>query len=68
MEVAMTYYSEFVVLFFLIPVVLQVIIPLVMLVGFSIVSAVNAVFRRLKFGTHIKSGVKVREELQLSKP
>lgn len=68
MEVAMTNYSELVVLFFLIPVILQIIIPLVMLAGFSMVSVVNAVFRRLKFGIHIKSGVKVREELQLSKP
>ena len=62
----MTNYSELVVLLFIIPVAVQIIIPLLMLIGFGIVSGVKAVFRLFKSGNGIKNGVKVGEELQLS--
>ena len=64
----MTNYSELVVFFFILPVVIQIIFPLLMLIGFGIVSVGKAVFRLKKSPVNKKNGTRIEEELQFSKP
>ena len=64
----MTNYSELMFFFFILPVVMQIILPLLMLVGFSIISAGKSLLRLFNSPVNFKNSPKVEEGLQLSKP
>lgn len=66
MEDVMTDYSELMVLILMLPVVIQIIIPLLMLAAFSLGSAVTAALRRKKSTADLKNSINVEEQLQLS--
>lgn len=62
----MTNYSEFMVFFLLLPVLTQIIVPLLMLVGFGLLRMVNLVFGAPEVAEGRKDRTKIEEELQLS--
>lgn len=64
----MTNYSELMIFFFILPVVMQIILPLLILVGFSIVSVGKSLLRLFNSPVNLKNSAKVEEELQLSNP
>lgn len=68
MEGAMTDYSELVIYFFMIPVAIQIIIPLLMLIGFGLMRAVRTVFGGEK-GVYggVKKGFGITEDLLLNR-
>ena len=60
-------YSELFVLFLLLPVVMQIIVPFLMLVGWGFVCFIRMVFGRQKIVDAIKDDVDLSEGLQLSR-
>ena len=62
----MTNYSEYMVFFLLLPVLTQIIVPLLMLVGFGLLRMVNLVFGAPEVAEGRKDRTKIEEELQLS--
>lgn len=59
----MTYYSEIVIVFLLLPVLMQIIVPLLMLIGFSLARAVSMVLGGPKVCFGSKKDATVGEEL-----
>lgn len=64
MEDVVTNYSELVVLFLMLPVVVQIIVPLLMLIGWGGVCVMKTVSERQKILADIKDDVKISEESQ----
>jgi hypothetical protein len=67
MEGVMTNYSELIVFFLFLPVLTQIIIPLLMLVGFGVVRAMRTVFGSQGVAESRTNGPKLGEELQLGR-
>ncbi len=63
----MTDYSVFVVFFMMLPVTIQIIIPLLMLAGFGLVCFVTTVFRKRIITGGLKDGVTLPEGLQVGR-
>ena len=62
----MTDYSELAAYFLMVPVVVQIIIPLLMLAVFCLVHGARSLFGRHKAPDGLKRNIKVGEELSLS--
>jgi hypothetical protein len=67
MEDVMNNYSEIFVLFLILPVVMQIIVPLLMLVGWGFLCLLRTVFRRKKIVEDTRHDVDLSEELRLSR-
>ena len=63
----MTDYSGLVAFFLMIPVAIQIIIPLLLLIGFGLIRAVRAMFGGEKVVDDLKGDDKILEDLQLSR-
>ena len=63
----MTNYSELVVFFLMLPVFTQIIVPLLMLLGWGVVYVKRTGFGRQKIVDGIKDDAKISEELQFSR-
>ena len=63
----MTDYSELVIVFLVLPVLIQIILPLLMLIGFALVRAVSITFGWGEAGGGLKKNEKNGEELTLSR-
>jgi uncharacterized membrane protein len=63
----MTNYSEVMAFFLLLPVLTQIIIPLLMLVGFGVLRVVRLVFGAPEMVEGRKNRTAIEEELQLSR-
>ena len=63
----MNNYSEFFVLLLLLPVVIQIIVPLLMLLGWGFLRLVRTVFSRKKIVGTVKNDLDLPDELQLSR-
>lgn len=63
----MTNYSELVVFFLMLPVVTQIIVPLLMFLGWRVVCVMRTVSGRQKTVDGIKDDVNFSEELQLGR-
>jgi len=67
MEDVMANYSEIFVLFLMLPVVIQIIVPLLMLLVWGFLCLLRTVFRRKKIVDAIKHDVDLSEKLQFSR-
>lgn len=67
MEGVMTDFSEIMVIFLMLPVLIQIIIPLLMLVGFGIIRAVGSVLGRQELTTGEPFTEQDGEGLQLNR-
>lgn len=67
MEGVMTNYSELVVFILMIPVAIQIILPLLMLIGFGLIRVVRTMFGGEKVVSGVKVDVGSQEDLQLSR-
>jgi hypothetical protein len=67
MEDVMSNYSELVVFFLMLPVATQIIVPLLMLLGWGFVCVKRTVSGRQKIMDGLKDHVKISEELQFSR-
>jgi hypothetical protein len=67
MEVAMINNSELIVLFLMLPVFMQIIVPLLMLLGWGFVCVMRAVLGRKKIVDDMQDDSIVSEGLQFSK-
>ncbi len=67
MEDVMTDYSEFVIVFLVLPVLVQIILPILMLIGFGLVRAVSITFGWGEAGVGLKKNEKNGEGLTLSR-
>jgi len=63
----MTDYSEIVIFFLMLPVAIQIILPLLMLIGFGLIKAVRIIFGGKKIVSNVKKNVEISEDLQLSR-
>lgn len=63
MEDVMTDYSDFIIVFLLLPVLMQIILPLLMLMGFSLTHVVSVVLGLRKDGVGLKKNATVGEQL-----
>lgn len=63
----MTDYSVLVVLFLMIPVAIQIVLPLLMLIGFGLIRAVRIMFGGGKVVGDLKEDVMISEDWQLSR-
>ena len=63
----MTNFSELMVVFLMLPVFIQIIIPLLMLIGFGIIRAVGSVVDRQESDQVKQDNEKVAEDLQLDR-
>lgn len=63
MEDVMTDYSEIVIVFLVLPVLMQIVLPLLMLMGFSLARAVSMVLGRRKDGIGLNNNATVGEQL-----
>ena len=66
-ESVMTDYSELVIFFLMIPVAIQIILPLLMLIGFGMIRVVRTMFGGKKVVRGVKKGFDISEDLQLSR-
>ena len=62
----MTYYSTLIVFSLLLPVVVQIVVPLLMLIGFGIFRVMRVVFWRRKAVDSVADDLQSREGLQFS--
>jgi hypothetical protein len=67
MEGVMTDYSELVVFILMIPVAIQIILPLLMLIGFGLIKAVKAVFGGEKVVSGVNDDRGIPGDMQLSR-
>jgi hypothetical protein len=67
MEGVMTDYSELVIFFLMIPVAIQIILPLLMLIGFGMMRAMKTVFGGRKTVRDAKVDEGISGDLQLSR-
>ncbi len=63
----MTDYSELVIFFLMLPVAIQIILPLLMLIGFGLIKAVRIIFGGKEILSNVKKNVEISEDLQLSR-
>ena len=63
----MTDFSELMAVFLMLPVFIQIIIPLLMLVGFGIIRAVGSVAGRQELTQVVPDKEKIAEDLQLDR-
>lgn len=63
----MTDFSELLVIFLMLPVFIQIIIPLLMLVGFGLIRAVGSVVNRQESDQVEQDNKKIAEDLQLDR-
>ncbi len=61
----MTDFSELMVFFLMLPVLIQIIIPLLMLVGFGLIHAISSVVGRQEATQVVPEKEKIAEDLQL---
>ena len=67
MEGVMTDFSELMVLFLMLPVFIQIIIPLLMLVGFGLIRTVGSIIGRQESAQGAPNREKVTEDFQLNR-
>jgi hypothetical protein len=67
LEGVMADYSVFFVFLLMLPVVMQIILPLLLLAGYGLLCAVKAVFSRPKVALNAEQDEKAEKELQLSR-
>lgn len=67
MEGVMTDFSELMATFLMLPVLIQIIIPLIMLVGFGLIRIVGSVVGRKESAQVVADKEKVAEDLQLGR-
>lgn len=63
----MTNYSELVIFFLMLPVAIQIILPLLMLIGFGLLRVLRVMFGRKKVVSGVKKNVGFQEDLRLSR-
>lgn len=63
----MTDYSQLVIFFLMIPVTIQIILPLLMLIGFGLIRAMRTMFGGKKVAGVVKKSFSISEDLQLSR-
>lgn len=63
----MTNYSELFVVFLMIPVFMQIFIPLLMLIAFGVIRGLSLIFGRQRVVNDIQHVEKIEDELQLSR-
>jgi hypothetical protein len=68
MEAVMTDYSNFLVLFLFVPVLMQIVCPLIMLVAFGLFRAAQGVLGQQKTIDESQYATRKGQELQLSNP